>query len=275
MRIMVSSPKQAANAISGVLSFPADRLQVSSVSKIGSVLSLWVVEPTFSNSQGRVNFEGVVPNPGFSESNGRVLAVTFKVVETGPADVRLTSGALLANDGYGTNILKNLGSASFTLEERKAAPVTPSAILETSEDAEGAREVAPKVAPKEGKTFQFSLPSWQTLFDWIIKFFSIVIPLLALIFFFIHTTKRGVGNIRALRKNLRKDLHGIDRLVEKSFELMKEDISESIHVLERARMKRKLTVEEDAIIHRLRQNLVDAEKVIHQEVVQAEKDLGD
>jgi ABC-type phosphate transport system auxiliary subunit len=84
-----------------------------------------------------------------------------------------------------------------------------------------------------------------------------------------------VGNIQKLRRDLRKDLHGIDRLVEKSFDILKEDISESINILERARMKRKLTAEEDAIIHRLRQNLVDAEKVIHREVLNAEKDIGD
>ncbi|MEK7227469.1 MAG: cohesin domain-containing protein [Patescibacteria group bacterium] len=270
-RIMVSSPGQAINAISGVLSFPIDKLQVVSVSKIGSVLSLWVQEPSFSNSRGTVTFEGVVPNPGFNESNGRVLGVNFRVVGTGSADIRLTSGSLLANDGYGTNILKNLGTASFSLEQKQEILVTPPAISESPEPP--ATETSEDKAP--GTTFEFDMPSWKTLADWIIKFFSIVIPMLALGFFLVHTTKKGVGNIRSLKKNLRKDLHGIDRLIEKSFDLLKEDISDSIHILERARVKRRLTAEEDAVIHRLKQNLVDAEKIIHKEIIRSEKDIGD
>ncbi|MBX4206368.1 cohesin domain-containing protein [Candidatus Parcubacteria bacterium] len=283
VRIMVSSPQQSINAISGVLSYPIDKLQVTSISKIGSVLSLWVQEPSFSNSKGTVSFEGIVPNPGFNESNGRVLAVNFRVVGTGPTDIRLTSGSLLANDGYGTNVLKTLGTASYLLEQKEQMPVTPPALLETSGDSGGKDEPGPAVIdlnkykqPKEGgATFKLELPTWKEAMDWAVKFFSIVIPLLALLFLLIHTTKRGVGNIQALRKNLRKDLHGIDRLVEKSFDILKEDVSESIRILERARMKRRLTAEEDATIHSLRQSLTNAEKLIHQEVSHAEKDLDD
>ncbi len=268
VRIMVSSPRQAINAISGVLSYPSDKLQVTSVSKIGSVLSLWVQEPSFSNSKGTVTFEGVVPNPGFSESNGRVLAVNFKVVGTGTADVKLSSGSILANDGYGTNVLKTLGSASFTLEQRQEIPLTPPALIEPAEEEP---TLPPVVEVSEEKTLSFAMPAWRTIFDWIVKILSIIIPLLALLFFLLHTTKRGVANLR----NLRKDLHNIDRLVEKSFDLLKDDINESIDMLENASLKRKLTAEEGAIVRRLRQNLVEAERIIHKEVLKAEKDIGD
>lgn len=277
---MVSSSRQAINAISGILSYPIDKLQVTSVSKIGSVLSLWVQEPSFSNSRGTVTFEGVVPNPGFNESNGRVLSVNFRVVGTGPAEVALTSGSLLANDGYGTNVLKSLGSANYVLIEGKTElPPTPPAILETgNSDATGDDRPVNLGTLKDEKprvTFQFDFPSVKSISEWLIRFFSIVIPLVALIFFFLHTTKRGVGNIRALRGHLRKDLHSIDRIIEKSFDIFKDDMSDIIHMLERARAKRRLTAEENAIIHHLRQNLVDAEKIIQDEIAHAEKDLDE
>ena len=48
--IYVSSVDQAMNAASGVISFPADKLSVEALSKSGSVFSLWVQEPSFSNS---------------------------------------------------------------------------------------------------------------------------------------------------------------------------------------------------------------------------------
>lgn len=283
VRIMVSSPRQAINALSGMLSFPIDKLQVTSVSKIGSVLSLWVQEPFFSNSRGNVTFEGVVPNPGFSESNGRVLAVNFRVVGTGPAEIRLTSGSLLANDGYGTNVLKNLGSANFNLEQKQVLPVTPPAITETSDDTGGKGDEGPAVLDLNKITSENSkeapvtieLPTLRHITEGLIKFLSLAIPLLALIFFLIHTTKRGVGNIRRLKKNLRKDLHSIDRLVGKSYNLLRDDMTDIVHILERAGAKRRLTEEENTIVGRLKRNLSDTEKIIEDEIAHAEKDLDD
>ncbi len=275
VRIIVSSQAQAINAVSAVLLYPTDKLQVTSISKIGSILNLWVEEPSFSNTQGTVSLEGVVPNPGFTGSAGPVITINFRVLDIGTAPLRFFYASLLANDGYGTNILRTRGTASLTLLPASAAPAEEVPVAEPGFIDLNEYEVAPpKTAEPIEKTISFNIPSWESIFEFLLKFLSVVIPLTALIFFLIHITKKGVGNIQALRKSMRKDLHNIDRLVEKSFDLMKEDVTESIHILERARMKRRLTAEEDAIVHRLRQNLVDAERVIHQEVVHAEKGLG-
>ena len=78
MAVYVNSDEQAINAVSGVLAFPADKLEVSSLSKSGSVINLWVLEPTFSNSTGRVSFEGLILNPGFVGTGGKGLLLNFK-----------------------------------------------------------------------------------------------------------------------------------------------------------------------------------------------------
>src|SRR5690554_5165544 len=75
--IYVSSADQAMNAVSGVLTYPKDKLEVTAVSKSGSVVNLWVQDPTYSNSEGIVNFEGIVLNPGFSGSGGKIIGVSF------------------------------------------------------------------------------------------------------------------------------------------------------------------------------------------------------
>jgi hypothetical protein len=201
--------------------------------------------------------------------------VNFRVLEEGTANLRFSSGALLANDGYGTDILKNKGTASYTLLPRPVeAPVVEESPTPEPEVIDlGQSKPAPKAT--EVKKVSFEMPSLNSIFNLLLKFLSILIPLFALFFLLLHTTKRGLNNIGRLRKNVRNDLHNIDRLIEKSFDIIKEDISESIHILERARTRRKLTAEEDAIIHHLRQNLVDAEKIIHKEVLKAEKDIGD
>jgi len=123
--VYVSSPDQAMNAASGVISFPADKLEVVSLSKSGSIFSFWVQEPTFSNDAGIINFEGIVLNPGFTGASGKILTVNFRIKTAGSALVSFSFGSVLANDGKGTNILTNLGNAQFSLDY--TAPSVPEA----------------------------------------------------------------------------------------------------------------------------------------------------
>lgn len=123
--VYVSSADQALNAVSGTLSFHNDQLEVTSLSKAGSIVSLWVQEPSFSNSVGTVSFEGIVLNPGFTGSSGKILTVNFKTKNGGAAPVTFSSGAILANDGLATNILSGLGSARYNIEVPVSGPAAP------------------------------------------------------------------------------------------------------------------------------------------------------
>lgn len=115
VNVVVSSPTQSMNAVSGRLSFPTDKLEVTSINKAGSIVNLWVREPTFSNSEGNVNFEGIVLNPGFVGSSGKILTVNFKTKTPGSAAISFAQGTLLANDGKGTNIVSGLTRTVFTI----------------------------------------------------------------------------------------------------------------------------------------------------------------
>lgn len=129
--VYVSSLDQSMNAASGVISFPKDKLEVVSLSQTGSIMNLWVQEPTFSNDAGTASFEGIVLNPGFTGSTGKILTLNFKVKKAGSGQVTFSSGSVLANDGKGTNILESLGNASFSLETG-AVPVAPAREIESS-----------------------------------------------------------------------------------------------------------------------------------------------
>ena len=120
--VYVSSTDQTMNAASGVISFPKDKLNVISISKSGSIFSLWVQEPTFSNSTGTINFEGIVLNSGFIGLTGKILAINFKAKNTGNASLAFSSGSVLANDGRGTSILEAMDSASYTLNSEEVTP---------------------------------------------------------------------------------------------------------------------------------------------------------
>jgi len=121
--VMVQSSEQAMNTVDALITFPTDKLQVASVSKVGSIFNLWVQEPTFSNAgpTGNIRFVGVVLNPGYTGSAGRILRITFNARNLGTAPVTFQTGSVLANDGAGTDITSTLGTASFIIQNGKAA----------------------------------------------------------------------------------------------------------------------------------------------------------
>ncbi|KKT85534.1 MAG: hypothetical protein UW85_C0019G0003 [Parcubacteria group bacterium GW2011_GWA1_Parcubacteria_45_10] len=125
--VFVSS-EQAINAVQGVISFPTEYFEAISVkSNTNSIVDLWVRKPSFSNASphGNVQFEGVVLNPGFVGSSGKVMEIVFRVKNEGLAGLDFSDSAILANDGLGTNVLTSNASANFSLLPPRFAPETP------------------------------------------------------------------------------------------------------------------------------------------------------
>lgn len=137
--IYVNTQEVAVNNADAVISFPTNLLEVVSVSKSGSIFSLWVEEPAFSNSSGTISFNGGLPTPGYNGSAGKIINVVFKIKEAGSASLTCSSAAVRANDGLGTDVLQACGQARFTLtapetpppQETPAAPETPEPSPET------------------------------------------------------------------------------------------------------------------------------------------------
>jgi hypothetical protein len=152
------------NAASGVISFPSDKLEVTSLSKTGSIFNLWVEEPSFSNSNGTVNFEGIVLNPGFTGAAGKIITANFKVKAAGVATLNFSSGSVLANDGKGTNILANMGSASYKLTAREITPIIPPEKEYVSPPTVGvpaAPIVTSPTSPDENKWYSNNNPEFE------------------------------------------------------------------------------------------------------------------
>lgn len=129
--LTVNNNIDAINAASAKITFPKDALQVVSVSKKGSFISLWAEEPSFSNEKGTVSLEGVALNPGFNKASGKVLSITFKAVQAGNISISVVSGSVLANDGNATDVLKTTGSAFVYVDEETAKTQEVSTVKET------------------------------------------------------------------------------------------------------------------------------------------------
>ena len=123
--VFVNTQGQAINNADAVINFPTNLLEVISFNKSGSIFSLWVEEPAFSNRAGTITFNGGLPTPGFNGTAGKLLSVVFRVRNAGTASLIFSSGAVRANDGYGTDILQTRVQAQFNLVSAEPPPTIP------------------------------------------------------------------------------------------------------------------------------------------------------
>ncbi|MDE2399720.1 MAG: hypothetical protein KGL67_01775 [Patescibacteria group bacterium] len=111
--VRIQSANQSINAVSGIITFTPNLVNVVSISKDRSIINLWTQEPKVLRNQ--ISFEGVALNPGFQGSNGLVFQINFQAKQAGAVFLNFSEGALLANDGLGTNVLAKLNSSAFNI----------------------------------------------------------------------------------------------------------------------------------------------------------------
>ncbi len=121
------------NAAGVKIYFPVYKLEIVSLSKKESIFELWAVEPSYSNTDGTIWFSGGLPSPGFKGSRGKILTITFKAIKEGRANIRFGEGLVLANDGRGTDILKELKSASYALIGPTSSDLNDDGYIDTSD----------------------------------------------------------------------------------------------------------------------------------------------
>jgi hypothetical protein len=112
--VKVDSGGVPINAAEATLIFDVERLRVVSISKAGSIFTLWTTEPTFSNTTGIIKWGGGTP-VNFIGTAGKIITVTFKAQRNGEANINFVSGAVLAADGRGTNILDRMQNANYNI----------------------------------------------------------------------------------------------------------------------------------------------------------------
>lgn len=116
VHVYVDSTLMSINAVEATLIYPVERIRVTGISKEKSIFTLWPVEPEFHNDapSGAIHFAGGLHNPGFLGNLGIILSIDFEVIEEGVSVVEFSDGLVLANNGFGTDILQELRPAIFT-----------------------------------------------------------------------------------------------------------------------------------------------------------------
>ncbi len=109
-------------------------MSVKSISTGGSIFSLWVEQPSFSNKDGIISFNGGVPNPGYKGASGKILTVVFQAKSVGTANLGFNSSAIRENDGLGTDVFTGGNKLSVNITKEIPKVVEPEVKKPVAED---------------------------------------------------------------------------------------------------------------------------------------------
>lgn len=123
VKILVNSTTPI-NAVSSNLVVPTNIFAIDSVTKESSILNFWVTEPSFSNKNGAITFEGVSLG-GYPGGTGEVVTLRLRAIGEGRGNITIQSAQILANDGQGTNVTGTLQGGSFVVSPAPVKEVVP------------------------------------------------------------------------------------------------------------------------------------------------------
>ena len=153
------------NNTEAVITYPTDLVTATAINTSGSIFSMWVEQPAFSNEAGTISFNGGVPNPGFTGSSGHILSIQFKSVVPGTANFTFSSAAIRENDGLGTDILSGQTNASLSITEQATEPTPPGNTPPTTQTVTITSPTHPdstKWYNQTSATFAWKLPAGTT-----------------------------------------------------------------------------------------------------------------
>jgi len=121
VNVEVNSGGTPINAAEGTISFNADKISILSISRSDSIFTLWIEEPTFSNSAGTIKFSGGATK-NFTGNSGKIITINFLAKNVGNSNLTFSNASVLAADFKGTNVLTNMGLADFIISLKTIIP---------------------------------------------------------------------------------------------------------------------------------------------------------
>ncbi len=115
MKIEIAGIKKAINAVQADIGFDSRRIEMVGISTKDSFANIFI-QKEINNEVGYARLTGGLPSPGFFADRGTFGTVLFQGKSPGLAQIEfLPSSMVLANDGRGTNVLKQLASTSYLI----------------------------------------------------------------------------------------------------------------------------------------------------------------
>lgn len=109
LKISANPHSQAINAVGSYINFSTSTLEATEIDFENSFCDLFI-ENSIDNEIGRINIICGKPYPGVSEE-ATIAEISFKRLSTASSSVEFdTSSMVLANDGFGTNVLGKINN---------------------------------------------------------------------------------------------------------------------------------------------------------------------
>lgn len=113
--LVVDPGGEDVNAIDTEISFDKDRLKLIDISHDKSFCEFFIEEDV--SVDGKIKLSCLAPFPGIKEIRN-VYTLTFEKKDKGETEIRLSPRSMvLANDGYGTNIVREIKNQKINLEQ--------------------------------------------------------------------------------------------------------------------------------------------------------------
>lgn len=116
VKITLNTQGESVNAVDVHMSFPPDKLQVTSPSSGNSIIGIYTTPPKYNNQTGTLEIAGGVPS-GINVNSGLIATITFRAKAPGSALIKfLDDSKVLLNDGKGTDALRDTTGGIVALE---------------------------------------------------------------------------------------------------------------------------------------------------------------
>lgn len=109
VRVSTNPNGQAINAVGTVINFSTSTIKAINIDLTNSLCSLFIFN-TIDNQTGQVNIMCGKPYPGIN-TESTIAEITFQRLNTATSSIAFDpSSMVLANDGFGTDVLKTLNN---------------------------------------------------------------------------------------------------------------------------------------------------------------------
>ncbi|HEX5429457.1 MAG TPA: cohesin domain-containing protein [Patescibacteria group bacterium] len=156
----LDTTSQDINTISLTLNFSSTTLQVANISTGGSLINLWIAQPSADNDAGKITLTGGISN-GIVGSKVPILRTTFLAKSAGSAFIQLDpSSKILLNDGTGNAAPLSFNNETFNIYPKDFIPIDVSSPSHPDQNAwYQNRDVKIQFTPKPQVNYSFILTS--------------------------------------------------------------------------------------------------------------------
>ncbi len=122
-------------AVEASLTFDPAGIEVERIDTKNSILTTWPTEPAFSNTAGTITFSGWTDGK-YAGKDGYLATVYFRTPRNTPGKLMYESGAILAADGVGSNIIAAMRSGVYTVGPKSdSAPEVGDSSVPTADES--------------------------------------------------------------------------------------------------------------------------------------------